>query len=155
MSRWLTVSLAAGLVVSACGGTQAGPTPAPPDTGPPLKAKKMSISWGIRPTSQGGEAFADVYLASTNETGGQVSYSIGRYKGACEPFTPAAAMQAVTGVKCVSSGGGGTELHAVARGTEVIILQVGYEGGIEPDPMAREQVTTIPVPQGVAVEVAP
>lgn len=154
MTRALIVALILG-ALPACGGKQGSTTPAQPGTGQAMKAKTMAISWGLQPTSVGGEAFTDVYLAATNETGSQVSHSIGRYKGVCEKFTPRPAMQAVTGVKCVTSGGGGTELHAVSRESEVIILQVGYEGGIDPDPMAREQVTAIAVPRGVAVDVAP
>jgi hypothetical protein len=111
---------------------------------------EVSISWGIQ---QAGE-MADVYLATTDETGGQQSHSIGRYKGICSPFTPSAPMNAKTGVLCANEGGSGTELHAVIRESEIIVLQVGFKANVPADPMAREQVTSIPIPLGVAVEVA-
>lgn len=136
------------LALVACSGKNDTTTPDP--TGTPVKARKLSISWGIQ---QQGE-MADVYLATTDETGGQQSHSIGRYKGICSAFTPSAAMNAKTGVICANEGGSGTELHAVLRESEIIVLQVGFEADIPADPMAREQVTSIPIPLGVAVDVA-
>lgn len=118
--------------------------------GPAIPAKKLVLSWGI---TQEGE-LSDVFLATTDETGNQVSHQVGRYKGKCARFTPAKEMNALTGVECVT-GGGGTELHAVQRGDEIVVVLMGTTPGVKPDPMAREAVTSVKVPIGVAVEVAP
>lgn len=117
---------------------------------PALPAKKQQISWGITPEGE----LADIFLATTDETGKQVSHKVGRYKGTCSRVTPAKEMNALTGVACVTSGGG-TELHAVHRGDEIVIVQMGTTPGVAPDPMGREEVTRVKVPVGVAIEVAP
>src|SRR3954470_3258748 len=75
--------------------------------GPALLVKKVSLSWGVQPDGE----MADIFLVTTDETGKQVSNPVGRYKGKCSPIKPAAEMGAITGVACVT-GGGGTELHA-------------------------------------------
>lgn len=113
-------------------------------------AKKLLLSWGITPEGE----LADIYLATTDETGKQVSHQVGRYKGKCSKITPAKEMNALTGVACVT-GGGGTELHAVRRADEIVVVQLGTAPGVAPDPMAREEVKSVKVPTGVAVEVAP
>jgi len=143
------------IVLLACAVTAA--CPAPPKSGvatgaggPAIPAKRLLLSWGISPDGE----LADIFLATTDETGKQVSHQIGRYKGTCARFTPAKEMNALTGVACVT-GGGGTELHAVHRGGEIVIVQMGTTPGVAPDPMAREEVTRVQVPAGVAVEVAP
>lgn len=118
---------------------------------PAVMAKKLSLSWGI--TVEPGSEMSKIFLATTDETGKQVSHQVGTYKGRCAAFAPAADMKALTGVAC-TTGGGGTELHAVHRVDEVIILQMGTTPGATPDPMAREEVTRIQIPTGVAVEVA-
>ncbi|MGE0868084.1 MAG: hypothetical protein AB7P03_05975 [Kofleriaceae bacterium] len=131
-----------------CGGTQSTTTAGgeASQDGPAVLAKKIAVSWGIQ---QHGE-MADVFLATTDETGKQISHSVGTYKGACAVFTPAPAMNALTGVQC-KAGDGGTELHAVTRGgEEIIVLQMGITAN--PDPMAREEVTTVKVPLGVKIE---
>jgi hypothetical protein len=63
-------------------------------------------------------------------------------------------MNALTGVGCVT-GGGGTELHAVHRADEIVIVQMGTTPGVAPDPMGREEVTRVKIPVGVAIEVVP
>ncbi|MDQ3368424.1 MAG: hypothetical protein M3680_23610 [Myxococcota bacterium] len=147
------------VLVAACGGKKSSTSTAPTGTGPAtgsgtssstVMAKRISLSWGITPTGD----LADVYLATTDETGKQVSHSVGRYKGNCAPFKPAAEMKAITGVVCTTTGGG-TELHAVVQGgEEVIVLQLGTNPGVTPDPMARKEITRIKVPLGIGIEAA-
>ena len=115
-----------------------------------IRAKTMRLSWGVSPAGDG----SDVYLASTDETGGQVSHSVGHYAGTCEAGAGAPAMKALMTVMCKSPDGGGDEIDAVVRNSEVIVLHVRFESGIAPDPMGRERVTSIPVPIGTGVEVA-
>lgn len=144
------------LIAAACGGKKSpstGPTAAGSGSGsgPAILVKKIVLSWGI---SAKGE-LSDIYLATTDETGKQVSHSVGAYKGTCVPIRPAPEMSAITGVRC-STGGGGTELHAVVQGgEEIIVLSGGTEGDRPPDPMARVEVTRIQIPLGIAVEAAP
>ncbi len=114
--------------------------------------KKIVLSWGITPTGE----LADIYLATTDETGKQVSHSVGAYKGTCTAFKPAPEMNAITGVSCTTAPGAGTELHAVVQGgVEIIVLQLGLDAGVAPDPMARKEVSRIKIPLGIAVEAAP
>ncbi|HEX2689196.1 MAG TPA: hypothetical protein VHN14_21390 [Kofleriaceae bacterium] len=116
---------------------------------PPVMAKRVALSWGIE---QHGET-ADIFLATTDETGKQISHPLGRYKGECTVMRPAREMNAVTGVAC-RTGGTGTELHAVIqRGQEVVILKLGIDPGVTPDPMAREEVMRVTVPLGAQIEV--
>jgi hypothetical protein len=136
-----------GLLVS-CGGAKPVATPGG-DSGPPPIAKKVALSWGIEPRG----ATANVYLATTDETGKQVSYPVGNYRGACAVIVPAKSMNAVTGVAC-RYGGTGVELHAVIQGgVDVVILKLIADEGVPQDPMAREEVTRIKVPLGVGIEV--
>lgn len=150
MTRLVFASL---IVVTACGGKS---KPAEPATGsagsgaPAVYAKKVSLSWGIVP-GQSADPMADVALQVTDETGKQIARSLGRYKGTCEVITPAPAMNAITGVACLVNGSG-TELHAVKRSDEIVVVQMGVTAGVEPDPMAREQVSSVKIPVGVAVE---
>jgi hypothetical protein len=141
------LACAACTIIPGCPASKKG---GPTTTGPAIPAKKLVLSWGI---TQEGE-LADVFLATTDEMGKQVSHQVGRYKGTCSRFTPAKEMNALTGVECVT-GGGGTELHAVQRGDEIVVVLMGTTPGVKPDPMAREAVTSVKVPVGVAVEVAP
>ena len=73
-------------------------------------AKLFAVSWGIE---QHGSA-ADLFLATTDETGKQVSHPLGTYQGVCSVITPAREMNAVTGVGC-RDGATGTELHAIVE----------------------------------------
>lgn len=148
LSRALVIGLVAmGSLGAACGGHKA--TPATPDTTPSI-GKTMILSWGITGEGSG----ADVFLAATDETGGQVSHSIGHYDGTCVVATAAPEMKALMSVVCTTSDGGATEIDAIQRPQEIIILAVRYEGGTKPDPMERQQVTSIPVVLGTGVRVA-
>lgn len=142
------------VLIAACSGGKKSSSTNPgtgTGSGPAILVKKIVLSWGI--TAKG--ELADIYLATTDETGKQVSHSVGTYKGTCTAFKPAAEMNAITGVQCVT-GGGGTELHAVVQGgEEILVLSVGTEEGRAPDPMARKEVTRIKIPLGIAVEAAP
>src|SRR5689334_19121520 len=82
--------------------------------GPPLLVKKVSVGWGISPQAD----LAEIFLVTTDETGKQTSHPVGTYKGKCTVVFPPAEMGALTGVSCVT-GGGGTDLHAVARPDEI------------------------------------
>jgi len=115
----------------------------------PLVIKRIALSWGIEKQGE----MADIFLATTDETGKQVSHPLGRYKGACSVIAPPKEMNAVSGVAC-RTGGTGTELHAVVveRGDAVVVLKMGIDEGVKPDPMAREQVIQVPVPLGAKIE---
>jgi hypothetical protein len=120
-------------------------------SGTAILVKKIVVSWGISPKGE----IADIFLATTDETGKQVSTSLGGYKGTCTPFKPPPEMNAITGVKC-ETGGGGTELHAVVQGgEEIVVLKAGTEDNRPIDPMARVEVTRVKIPLGIAVEAAP
>jgi len=133
--------------LAACGApTKPGPTGA--SSGPAVMAKRVAVSWGIEPHGE----MADLFLATTDETGKQVSHSLGRYKGACAVITPAQAMKALTGVAC-RTGPTGTELHAVVEnGTEIVVLKLGIDAGVTPDPMSRNEVMRIKVELGTKIE---
>jgi hypothetical protein len=114
--------------------------------GPPL-AKKIVVTWGIQQQT----AAAELFLQTTDETGKQVSHPLGKVDGTCETVTPAEDMKALSGVRCMA-GSTGTELHAVWNSGEIIILKMRVDAGVTPDPMAREELTRIDVPNGAAVE---
>jgi hypothetical protein len=138
------------LLVLGCSGTAKQPTTGTGSGsgGPAIMAKRIAVSWGIK---QDGE-MADIYLQTTDETGKQVSHEVGRYKGTCTEVAPAKEMNALIAVAC-RAGGGGTELQAVAKGgDEIVVLKLGLDPGVKPDPMAREEVTRVKVPLGVAIE---
>jgi hypothetical protein len=135
--------------VAACGGkpatgsTTGDPTPIPP--------KKVALSWGIEKQGE----MADLFLATTDETGKQVSHPLGRYKGDCSVITPPREMNAISGLAC-RTGGTGTELHAVVeQGEDIVVLQLGVDQGVTPDPMARKEIKRVKVPPGAKIEVAP
>jgi len=112
-------------------------------------AKRFAVSWGIE---QHGSA-ADLFLATTDETGKQVSHPLGTYQGVCSVITPAREMNAVTGVGC-RDGATGTELHAmVEHGQEIVVVKLRVDEGVKQDPMAREEVTRIKVPLGAKVQI--
>ena len=132
--------LAIAIALTACGGgKKPDPATAGSGSGTVLYAKQLSVSWGItqNPTK------ADLFLQTTDETGKQLSYSVGTYDGTCKTITPAAEMKALTGVSCTS----GIELDAVIQGDEIVVLK--GKGG---DPMAREEVTRIGAPPGAKIE---
>ena len=114
-------------------------------------AKRFAVSWGIE--QHGGAA--DVFLATTDETGKQVSHPLGTYPGVCSVITPAREMNAVTGVGC-RDGATGTELHAIVeqgQAQEVIVVKLHVDEGVKQDPMAREEVTRIKVPLGAKLQI--
>ena len=118
---------------------------------PAYLTKKVLVSWGISPLGE----MADIFLATTDETGKQVSHSIGRYKGTCSVFSPASEMNAITGVQC-KAGGGGTELHLVVQGgEELIVLQMPFTEGAPQDAMNRKEITRVKVSRGISIEVDP
>jgi hypothetical protein len=124
------------------------PDAAEPGQGTAVMAKKVALSWGIEKHGE----MSDIFLATTDETGKQISHPLGRWKGDCAVITPAKDMNAVTGVAC-RTGGTGTELHAVIeKGEDVVILKLGVDQGVTPDPMAREEVTRVKVPLGAKIE---
>jgi len=142
------------VLIAACSGGKKSQGTGPGSgtgSGTAILVKKIVLSWGITPKGE----LADIYLATTDETGKQVSHGVGSYKGTCVAFKPAPEMNAITGVQC-TTGGGGTEIHAVVQGgEEIVVLQVGNEPGRTPDPMARVEVTRVKIPLGIAVEAAP
>jgi hypothetical protein len=136
-------------LVAACGG--AARTEKTGSREPPI-AKQVAVSWGIE---QHGET-ADVFLATTDETGKQISHALGSYQGNCAVITPAPEMNAVTGVACRTgaTGATGTELHAVIQnGQDIVILKLGIAEGVKQDPMAREEVTRVKVPLGAKIQI--
>jgi hypothetical protein len=113
--------------------------------------RKLAVSWGIE--QHGGAA--DLFLATTDETGKQVSHPLGTYQGVCSVITPAKEMNAVSGVAC-RDGATGTELHAIVeqgREQEIIVVKLHVDEGVKQDPMAREEVTRIKVPLGAKLQI--
>lgn len=144
MTRLAIASLL--LALAAC------PGPAKPTTtggsGEPVLAKKISLAWGI---SQQGE-MADLFLQVTDETGKQVSHELGRWKGTCAADKAQDNMNALITLSC-RTGGTGTQLQAIRQGgDEIVIVKLGIDEGVVPDPMAREEVKRIKVPLGVGIE---
>ncbi|MGE0404311.1 MAG: hypothetical protein AB7T06_46810 [Kofleriaceae bacterium] len=159
MTRPLPIVAAILFAVGAAG----CPGPAKPEpttgagsgSGPAPLAKRISLAWGIQPTTVNNEAMADLYLALTDERGQVASHELGRWKGTCEVIVPTADMHALTGMRC-RNGGTGTELHVTTQGGDtIIVLQMGWDEGAPSDPMAREEVKRISVPLGVGISVDP
>jgi hypothetical protein len=150
MTRHALALILVGALVGSLGCSGKGPSAKTPEApGKPMLAQRISLSWGIQ---QVGEA-ADLFLQTTDETGKQVSHELGRYKGTCAVATPAAEMNALTAVDC-KTGGTGTELQAVVHGgDEIIVVKLGIDEGVKPDPMARDEVKRIKVPLGTKIEV--
>lgn len=145
----LVIALITLAFAAACSGK--GKTGTTTGSGGPLLVKKVSVSWGFQP--EGAET--DVFLATTDETGQQVSHPVGRYKGKCEKSTPAKEMNALTAVACVE-GAGGTELHVVVQINQLVVMRMAATpAGTTPDPMAREEVTRVGVPLGAEIEALP
>ena len=134
--------------LASCGGAAKKASTTGADSTPVIVAKKVAVSWGITKVGE----MADIFLATTDETGKQVSHSLGRYKGECAVITPPREMNALSGVAC-RTGGTGTELHAVVQnGEDVVVLKMGIDQGVTPDPMAREEVIRVTVPRGAKIE---
>lgn len=144
----LAVLAAAALASAACG-TKG--TPAKPGDGSaPLHAKKVQLSWGISQRAND----ADVFLQTTDETGAQVSHSLGTFPGQCAVIMPNPDMNAMTGVACVA-GAAGVQLHALAQDGQVVVLRMRTAQGEKPDPMAREEALRFAVAPGSAIEARP
>jgi hypothetical protein len=139
------------VLIAACSGSKKSQsTTTGTGSGTAILVKKIVLSWGITPKGE----LADIFLATTDETGKQVSHSVGSYKGTCTAFKPPPEMNAITGVKC-ETGGGGTEIHATVQGgEEIVVLSVGVDQGRTADPMARKEVSRVKIPLGIAVEAA-
>jgi len=141
------LAIALVFLASCSGGAKPGATTGS-NSGTAIVAKKVVLSWGIEKHGE----MCDIFLATTDETGKQVSHPLGRWKGDCTVSTPAAGMNAVTGVAC-RTGGTGTELHAVIeQGEDIVILKLGIDEGVTPDPMSREEVMRVKVPLGTKIE---
>lgn len=135
------------LLVSCGGKATTGST----TSGEPIIAKKVVVSWGIEKQGE----MADLFLATTDETGKQVSHPLGRYKGDCKVITPAKEMNAATGLAC-RTGATGTELDAVIEhGEDIVVLQSGIDAGVKPDPMSRKEIARVKVTLGAKIEIAP
>jgi hypothetical protein len=148
----MRLALAFVLVVAACSGkskqaTSSGGTGS--DGSGTFLAKKVIVSWGIE--QQG--ASGNVYLQTTDETGRQVSHSVGTYPGQCVKTSPAPEMKAIIAAIC-KDGATGTELHAVQQDADLIVLKMRIEDGVAADPMAREEVTRVKTPTGASVTAA-
>jgi hypothetical protein len=142
----ITLAFLASCSGTARRGTTSGSTTGSGE-GPSVIAKQVALSWGIE---KHGEV-ADIFLATTDETGKQISHPLGRYQGECTVIAPAREMNAITGVACRTDGTG-TELHAVVqRGVDVVVLKLGIAPGVAPDPMAREEVMRVTVPLGAKI----
>ena len=135
-----------------CSGNKGATTPSGNGSdGPAQLVKRISISWGIQQSGDG----ADLYLAVADETGKVVSHELGRWKGICSKVMPPPDMNALIALDC-RTGGTGTELQAITHGgDEIVVVKLGIDQGVTPDPMAREEVKRIKVPLGVAIEAAP
>jgi hypothetical protein len=133
------------VVMAACSGNSKGPEA--PGSGAAIYAKKMSVSWGFQTNGRG----TDVFLQTTDETGKQISYPLGTFDGHCNVITPAAEMSAITGVGC-EYGPSGTELHAVVKGDDVIVVKLKVDSGVKADPMAREEIKRVTAPIGAKIE---
>jgi hypothetical protein len=150
----LVITLA---LVAACSGARNATGPQPDRKGSGAGsgevaapgAKRFAVSWGIE--QHGGAA--DLFLATTDETGKQVSHPLGTYQGVCSVITPAREMNAVTGVGC-KNGATGTELHAIVEhDQEIVVVKLRVDEGVKQDPMAREEVTRIKVPLGAKLQI--
>ncbi|NVB81081.1 MAG: hypothetical protein HOV81_21980 [Kofleriaceae bacterium] len=138
------------LLVAACSGRgkkDTTPAGAGSGSGVAVYGKKIVVHWGIEQSASS----AEVFLQTTDETGKQTSYPVGTYEGTCEAIYPAPEMKAVNGVRC-KNGPKGVELHAVTTREDIIVVKLNTDEGVTPDPMAREEVTRVKVPTGIAVE---
>lgn len=119
-----------------------------PTTGEPIIAKKIQLSWGLSPNGGG----TDVFLQTTDETGAQVSHSLGTQPGACTATKPPAEMGSITGLSCT----GGIELYVNVRpNNEIIVSSLKVQAGVPPDPMSRNELTRFSAPAGAGVEGPP
>jgi hypothetical protein len=116
-------------------------------------ARKEVLSWGTTPLAPNGDVpRVDVFLAVTDETGKSVSYPLGTYDGACTEIGPLAEYRAITAMSCTHNGAG-FQIQISSSRTEIIAAKVPISGTTAPDPMALQQITSIPIPLGAAVSV--
>ena len=135
------------LAVVGCSGSKNKQDPSTGSgSGSAIYAKKVLVGWGITP--QG--ASTEVFLQTTDETGKQVSHTVGAFEGSCKVIEPVEAMKALSGVSCTLPTGN-IELHAVAAEPDIIVLRLKVEPGVTPDPMSREEVTRVKVPVGASI----
>lgn len=146
----MRLALAFVLVVAACSGKSKQDTnsagSAGSDGSGTFLAKKVVVSWGIEAQGNAG----NIFLQTTDETGKQVSHSVGTYPGQCVKTSPAPEMKAIIAVLC-KDGATGTELHAVLQDAAIIVLKMRVDDGVAADPMSREEVTRVKAPMGASV----
>jgi hypothetical protein len=130
----LSILVLAIAVLAACPGKKKDSSTIATGSGTGLThlVKKTVVSWGFSQTG----ANTDVFLATTDETGAQVSHPVGGFPGTCEKITAAKEMNAIIAAKCATEGQAGIELHAVKQTNEIIVLKMS---GATADPMAREE----------------
>lgn len=147
-----TIAIALLLIGALCGcpGKKKDPTTIATGSGTGLThlVKKTVVSWGFSPS--GGTT--EVFLATTDETGAQVSHPVGSFPGTCEKLTAAKEMNAIIAAKCAPEGMAGVEIHAVKQNSEIIILKMSAATA---DPMAREEVKRVAITLGAAIEASP
>ncbi len=154
MKPFTLAVVAATVAAGILGGCHHKADPAKPgdgsDSGPAILAKRVQVSWGIQQAT----ASADVYLQTTDETGAQVSHGLGTFPGQCTAVTAVASMNALIAVDCID-GPRGLELQVTAQQGRITVLRMHVDQGVTPDPMAREEVTSFPVPPGAGVQAHP
>ena len=118
-------------------------------------ARRATLSWGTTKAPPKGDVMTrtEVFLGVTDEMGKAVSYPLGIYDGECVVLGPLPQYSALTAIQCTNSGAG-FQLHANGNRSEIVVLRMPIREGVEPDPLARDQLTTIPVPLGAKIEAA-
>ena len=138
------------LVLAACSGGK-GKDDTVPDNRP---ARRATLAWGTSAAAPKNDVpRTEVFLSVTEETGKAVSYPLGIYDGTCTIIGAIEAYHALTAISCVQAGNG-VQLQATGSRDEVTVLKMPIVAGREPDPFAREPVTTIPIPLGAKIEAA-
>ncbi len=148
MSR--TIAIAVLVVVCGCPAKKKDGTTIATGSGTGLThlVKKTVVSWGFSPSG----ATSEVFLATTDETGAQVSHPVGSFPGLCTKITAAKEMNAIIAAKCATEGMAGVEIHAVKQNNEIIVLKMSAATA---DPMAREEVKRVAITLGASIEAAP
>jgi hypothetical protein len=148
----LRVTIPVVLALAACSGSSGKTDDTVPDDRP---ARRATLSWGTTAAApKNGIPRTDVFLGVTEETGKSVSYPVGTYDGTCTIMGPIEMYQALTAISCTHDGKG-IQLHAAGNRSEIIVMRMAVGDGKEPDPLSRDEVTTIPVPLGAKIEAAP
>jgi hypothetical protein len=145
------MAIALALIACGCPGKKKEPTTVATGSGTGLThlVKKTVVSWGFSVDGQ----HTEVFLATTDETGSQISHPVGKFPGTCEKLTTVAKeFNAIIAARCAAEGKAGVELHAVKQLSDVIVLKMPFETA---DPMAREEVTRVAITLGAAIEGAP